>query len=193
MSTSSVAWRGSCCETDLGQTNIKSVSFWLNQFTFLIIKLLALTQVRELTVTENAQVCWGKTNPSPRLHGGCPLPAAGPGLCFVFTAGTSLPFALRVCGLEDAGGRHEVLDVLTQDLVLGLQLQVLLLDCVDPRGQVWDKKIHTIQTVFPPKLFDLVIKVFLNLKFFYNFTFWNSREITAQEIVSYIFYSHHYL
>lgn len=29
-----------------------------------------------------------------------------------------LSFALGVCGLEDTGGRHEVLDVLTQDLVL---------------------------------------------------------------------------
>lgn len=35
---------------------------------------------------------------------------------------TSLPFALGVCGLEDARGRHEVLDVLTEDLVLRLQL-----------------------------------------------------------------------
>lgn len=34
--------------------------------------------------------------------------------------GTSLPFALGVSGLEDAGGGHEVLDVLTEDLVLGL-------------------------------------------------------------------------
>ena len=47
--------------------------------------------------------------------------------------GSSLPFALGVGGLEDAGGRHEVLDVLAEHLVLRLQLQVLLLDGVDPR------------------------------------------------------------
>lgn len=38
----------------------------------------------------------------------------------------SLPFAFRVSGLKDAGGRHEVLDVLTQNLVLRLELEVFL-------------------------------------------------------------------
>lgn len=37
-----------------------------------------------------------------------------------FPEGSSLPFALSVSGLEDTGGRHEVLDVLTEDLVLRL-------------------------------------------------------------------------
>lgn len=37
-----------------------------------------------------------------------------------------LPFAFGVSGLKDAGGRHEVLDVLTQNLVLGLELEVFL-------------------------------------------------------------------
>lgn len=41
-----------------------------------------------------------------------------------------LSFALGVGGLEDTGGRHEVLNVLTQDLVLRLQLQVLLFDSI---------------------------------------------------------------
>lgn len=75
----------------------------------------------------------GETNPSPCLHGGFPLPAAHPGLRVSLGegGGSSLPLALGVGGLEDAGGRHEVLDVLTEDLVLRLQLQVLLLDRVD--------------------------------------------------------------
>lgn len=60
-----------------------------------------------------------ETNPSPRLHDGFPLPAAGPGLQ-LSTEGNSLPLALGVGGLEDAGGRHEVLNVLTEDLVLRL-------------------------------------------------------------------------
>lgn len=54
-----------------------------------------------------------------RLHDGFPLPAAGPGLQ-LFTEGNSLPLALGVGGLEDARGRHEVLNVLTEDLVLRL-------------------------------------------------------------------------
>lgn len=53
------------------------------------------------------------------LHDGFPLPAAGPGLQ-LFTEGNSLPLALGVGGLEDARGRHEVLNVLTEDLVLRL-------------------------------------------------------------------------
>lgn len=53
-----------------------------------------------------------KTNPSPCLLGGF----AGP----VSVEGGSLPLALGVGGLEDAGGRHEVLDVLTEHLVLRL-------------------------------------------------------------------------
>ncbi len=51
-----------------------------------------------------------------------------------------LSFALGVGCLEDAGGRHEVLDVLTQNLVLWLQLQVLLFDGVHSSGQVWTHK-----------------------------------------------------
>lgn len=42
-----------------------------------------------------------------------------------------LPFAFGVSGLKDAGGRHEVLDVLTQNLVLGLEFEVFLFYGVD--------------------------------------------------------------
>lgn len=47
-----------------------------------------------------------------------------------------LSFALGVSGLEDTGGRHEVLNVLTQNLVLRLQLQVLLFDSIHSGRQV---------------------------------------------------------
>lgn len=43
------------------------------------------------------------------------------------------PFAFGVSGLKDAGGRHEVLDVLTQNLVLRFELQVFLLHGVHSR------------------------------------------------------------
>lgn len=60
-----------------------------------------------------------ETNPSPRLHDGFPLTAAGPGLQ-LSTEGNSFPLALGIGSLEDARGRHEVLNVLTEDLVLRL-------------------------------------------------------------------------
>lgn len=47
-----------------------------------------------------------------------------------------LSFALGVSGLKDTGSRHEVLNVLTQDLVLRLQLQVLFLYSIDSGRQV---------------------------------------------------------
>lgn len=51
-----------------------------------------------------------------------------------------LSFALGVSGLKDTGSRHEVLNVLTQDLVLWLQLQVLFLYSIDSGRQVWARQ-----------------------------------------------------
>lgn len=48
----------------------------------------------------------------------------------------SFPFALGLGGLKHAGRRHEVLDVLPQDLVLRLQLQVLLFHCIHTSGEI---------------------------------------------------------
>lgn len=50
--------------------------------------------------------------------------------------GVLLSFALGVSGLKDTGGRHEVLNVLTQNLVLWLQFEVLLFDSIHPGRQV---------------------------------------------------------
>ena len=92
----------------------------------------------------SVQVCTGDYD---SFHGrlyGPQAPQPPKGLDLTATSGSLLlvllllSFALGVCGLEDAGGRHEVLDVLAQDLVLRLQLQVLLLDGVHPRGQIWN-------------------------------------------------------
>lgn len=79
-----------------------------------------------------------KTNPSLHVSElGFKPPSCWPGTSgFSWVGGASLPFALGVGGLEDAGGRHEILDVLAEDLVLWLKLQVLLLDCVHPRWQI---------------------------------------------------------
>ena len=41
-------------------------------------------------------------------------------------------------GLEDGRGLHQVLDVLAEHLVLGAQLQVLLLDAVHALRQIWN-------------------------------------------------------
>ena len=59
----------------------------------------------------------------------------------------SLLLALGRGGLEHAGGRHEVLDVLAQHLVLRLELQVLFLDLVHPRGEICQKKKNTPKTL----------------------------------------------
>lgn len=49
-----------------------------------------------------------------------------------------LAFALGVGRLEHSRGRHQVLDVLTQNLVLRLQLEVLLFDGIHSSRQVWN-------------------------------------------------------
>lgn len=51
-----------------------------------------------------------------------------------------LSFALGVSGLKDTGSWHEVLNVLTQDLVLRLQLQILFLYSIDSGRQVWTRQ-----------------------------------------------------
>lgn len=73
-----------------------------------------------------------------------------------------LSFALGVSGLEHAGGWHEVLDVLTQNLVLWLQLQVLLFDGVHPGRQVWaHKHIRNIIQVQVEPWFSTVEKLII--------------------------------
>lgn len=58
------------------------------------------------------------------------------GVCWVFLLLSLLSFALSVSGLEDTGSGHEVLNVLTQNLVLRLQFQVLLFDSIHSGREV---------------------------------------------------------
>lgn len=77
-----------------------------------------------------------------------------------------LSFALGVCGLEDAGSRHEVLDVLTQDLVLRLELQVLLLDSIHPCGQIFQGVLKFQNLIYEPGLLlhlNLVLHVSIHV------------------------------
>ncbi len=50
---------------------------------------------------------------------------------------TLFPFAFGVGGLKHAGGRHEVLDVLPENLVLRFELKVLLFHRIHTRREIW--------------------------------------------------------
>lgn len=67
--------------------------------------------------------------------------------------------ALLVRGLKDGRGRHQVLDVLAEDLIFRAQLQVLLLDALDPLRQIVQRVLQLQHLRDEPGAFLLLVRI----------------------------------